>query len=344
MGVKTEMTEVTEVKKLKPKDFASDQDVRWCPGCGNYAILAEIKRVLAEMRSKKENTVFVAGIGCSSRFPYYVDTYGMHTIHGRAPAIATGLKIANPELDVWIVTGDGDGLSIGGNHMMHVLRRNVNVNILLFNNQIYGLTKGQYSPTSIEGSKTKSSPMGSIDLPIGPTSMAIASEASFVARALDVDESLGEVIRCAAKHKGASFVEIYQDCAIFNHFAYRYVTDKETREDNILRLEHGKPMVFGKERGKGIWLDRNGKLKVVELGHGVGEDDMMVHDEHDESKAFMLSRMRYPEFPEPLGVLYRIEDDCYEDLLDEQISDAIAERGGGDLRALFEAGGTYSID
>jgi len=249
---------------------------------------------------------------------------------------------------VWVVSGDGDALSIGGNHLMHVLRRNVNLNILLFNNRIYGLTKGQYSPTSEEGKKTKSTPMGSIDVPLRPISIAIASEASFVARAVDVDKDLGNILQRAAAHKGTSFVEIYQDCNVFNHFAFRYATDKDSKEDNLLRLEHGKPMVFGRERNKGVRLRGDGKPEVVELdssrGEGVKEDDLLFHDETDESLAFLLSRMRYPEFPEPLGVFYNIQDECYEDLLDAQVQQAIAKRGRGDLKSLlFSGADTWTV-
>ncbi|MDX1565156.1 MAG: 2-oxoacid:ferredoxin oxidoreductase subunit beta [Phycisphaeraceae bacterium] len=333
----------TSLPVLKPKDYASSQDVRWCPGCGDYAILNQIKKTLAKMGSRKENTVFVAGIGCSSRFPYYVDTYGFHTIHGRAPAFATGVKMANPDLDVWIVTGDGDGLSIGGNHLIHVLRRNVNVNIMLFNNRIYGLTKGQASPTSEEGKKTKSTPMGSLDMPISPISLAMAARATFVARAVDVDKGLGDILEQAAEHKGASFVEIYQDCNIFNHFAFKYATDKDTKEDNVIRLEHGKPMVYGTDRDKGIRLTGDGKPETVDLGKGISEDDLLFHDMHDESLAYLLSRMSHPEFPEPMGVFYKIEDDCHENLLDAQVAKAIEMRGEGDLAKLLHSGDTWEV-
>jgi len=328
---------------LTAKDFASDQDVRWCPGCGDYAILNQMRKVCAKLEARRENTVFVSGIGCSSRFPYYMDTYGFHSIHGRAPAVATGVKIANPDLDVWMVTGDGDGLSIGGNHLMHVLRRNVNLKILLFNNRIYGLTKGQYSPTSEEGKKTNSSPMGSIDLPLSPVSVALSSEASFVARCIDIDKNLGEVLERAAAHKGSAFVEIYQDCNIFNHKAFEYATDRAVKEEHIIRLEHGKPLIFGKDRDKGIRLHDH-KPEVVELRSGIKEDDLLFHDEHDESLAFLLSRMSHPDFPEPMGVFYSIEDDCYEDLLTKQIQDAEAARGKADLNALFNSGDTYTIE
>ncbi len=328
---------------LTAKDFASDQDVRWCPGCGDYAILNQVKKVLAKMGARREKTVFIAGIGCSSRFPYYVETYGLHSIHGRAPAIATGLKIANPDLDVWVVTGDGDGLSIGGNHLLHALRRNVNLNIMLFNNRIYGLTKGQYSPTSEEGKKTKSSPLGSLDLPISPLSFALSAEASFVARAVDVDRNLGDILQRAAEHRGGSFVEIYQDCNVFNHGAFAYASDKKTNADHIVHLEHGKPLVFGKDRDKGIRVNER-KPEVVQLGTTVTEDDLLFHDEHDESLAFMLSRLTHPAFPEPMGVFYCVEDDCYEDLVAQQVDSAVEQRGEGDLAALFNSGDVYTVE
>lgn len=335
------MTETLNV--LKPKDFASSQDVRWCPGCGDYAILNQVRRICAKIGQTRENTVFISGIGCSSRFPYYMETYGMHSIHGRAPAFASGVKLANPSLDVWQVTGDGDGLSIGGNHLLHVLRRNFNIKIMLFNNRIYGLTKGQYSPTSEEGKKTKSSPMGAIDMPLSPLSVALAAEASFVARAIDVDKDLGTVLERAALHEGSAFVEIYQDCNVFNHHAFEYATNKDSKEDHIIRLEHGKPMIFGKDRDKGIWLDGNRKPRVVELGKGIHEDDLLFHDEHDESLSFLLSRMTHPEFPEPMGVFYQIEDDCYENLLQKQVDDAIAAKGKPDLQAMFSSGDIFEV-
>lgn len=329
---------------LTAKDFASDQDIRWCPGCGDYAILNQMKKVLAKIGAVRENTVFVGGIGCSSRFPYYLDSYGFHTIHGRATAVATGIKIANPQLDVWVITGDGDGLSIGGNHLMHILRRNVNVKILLFNNRIYGLTKGQYSPTSEEGKKTPSTPMGSIDLPVSPLSLALASEASFVARCIDVDKSLGEVLERAALHRGAAFVEIYQDCNVFNHKAFDFATNKASKEDHIIRLESGKPLIFGANCDKGVLLRGDHKLEVVKLGKGIKEDDLLFHDEENESLAFLLSRMTHPELPEPMGVFYTVQDDCYEDLLNKQIEVAQASKGSPTLEELFNAGDTYVVE
>ena len=333
----------TELPVLKAKDYASDQDVRWCPGCGDYAILTQVRKVLAKIQAKRENTVFVAGIGCASRFPYYMNTYGMHSIHGRAPAFATGVKLANPELDVWMVTGDGDGLSIGGNHLMHILRRNVSVKILLFNNRIYGLTKGQYSPTSETGKQTPSTPWGSIDPPINPLTVALAAEASFVARAVDVDKNLPEVLERAAAHEGSAFVEIYQDCNVFNHKAFEHATDKQTKEDNILRLEHGKPIVFGNDRDKGIRM--NGHTpEVVSLSNGVSEDDLLFHDETDANLAYILAQMHHPEMPEPTGVLHCENQARYEDILEKQIADAKQQRGEPSLDDLFNAGDTYTIE
>src|SRR5947207_5395104 len=288
---------------LKPSDYASDQEVRWCPGCGDYSILMQTKKVFAKLGIDRSKTVFVSGIGCSSRFPYYMNTYGIHSIHGRAPTFSTGLKLARPELNIWMVTGDGDGLSIGGNHLMHIVRRNVDVKILLFNNRIYGLTKGQYSPTSEQGKKTKSTPMGAPDAPIRPISIALAAEATFAARAIDIDvKHLEYVLERAAKHTGTAFVEIYQNCNIFNDGAFEYATDKLTKSDTTLYLEHGKPLVFGKDSEKGIRL--HGLNPEVVDTKTVAPDDLLIHDERvdDPSLAFLLSRMRCPEFPEPLGV------------------------------------------
>jgi 2-oxoglutarate/2-oxoacid ferredoxin oxidoreductase subunit beta len=332
--------------QLTPKDFKTDQEVRWCPGCGDYAILMQMQKVLADIGARKETTVFVSGIGCSSRFPYYMETYGFHSIHGRAPAVATGVKLANPDLDVWVITGDGDGLSIGGNHLIHALRRNVGLKIILFNNRIYGLTKGQYSPTSETGKKTKSTPMGSLDNPIRPLSIALAVEATFVARTIDVDvKHQQEVLKRAAAHKGAAFVEIYQDCNVYNHKAFEYATDRNTKLDNVLYLEHGKPLIFGKHREKGIRL--NGLTpEVVELSAGITADDLLIHDEKvtDPTLAFLLSRLRYPEFPEPMGVFRAVETPTYESLVTAQIQKATEKLGAGDLEALFNAGDTWIVE
>src|ERR671915_57810 len=287
---------ISPLNVLKPADFASDQDVRWCPGCGDYSILAQMKKVCAKLGMDRTKMVFISGIGCSSRFPYYMNTYGFHSIHGRAPTFATGLKLARPDLNIWVVTGDGDGLSIGENHLLHIIRRNVDVKILLFNNKIYGLTKGQYSPTSEQGKKTKSTPMGSPDAPIRPISIAIAAEASFAARSVDVDvKHLEYVLERAAKHRGTAFVEIYQNCNIFNDGAFNYATDKITKSDTTLYLEHGKPLMFGKDGKKGIRM--NGQSpEVVDL-NTVQADDLLIHDERtaEPTLAFMLSRMMHPE-------------------------------------------------
>jgi 2-oxoglutarate/2-oxoacid ferredoxin oxidoreductase subunit beta len=331
---------------LKPKDFDSGQDVRWCPGCGDYSILAQVKKVLPKLGLPREKIVFVSGIGCSSRFPYYLNTYGFHSIHGRAPGIATGVKLANPELSVWVVTGDGDSLSIGTNHLIHAIRRNIDINILLFNNRIYGLTKGQYSPTSEFGKMTKSSPMGTIEHPLRALSLAIGAEATFAARSLDVDvKHLAETLERAAAHKGTSFVEIYQDCNVFNHMSFEYVSDKEQRPEHALYLEHGKPMVFGKNRDRGIRL--NGvEVEVVQLGNGITEADLLVHDERakEPTLAYLLSRMQYPEFPEPMGVLRCVDRPTYEVAAHEQIVAAQAKRGPGRLEDLYADADTWTVN
>ncbi len=330
---------------LKASDYASDQDIRWCPGCGDYSILAQTKKVFAKLGLDRSKTVFVSGIGCSSRFPYYMNTYGFHSIHGRAPTIVTGLKLARPDINVWMVTGDGDGLSIGGNHLMHIIRRNVDVKILLFNNRIYGLTKGQYSPTSEKGKKTKSTPMGAPDYPIRPLSVAIAAEASFVARSIDVDvKHLEYTLERAARHTGTAFVEIYQNCNIFNDGAYSYATDKATKADTTLYLEHGKPLVFGKDADKGIRLN-DFEPEIVDLKN-VGSDDLVIHNERspEPSLAFMLSRMRYPNFPEPLGVFRDLEHERYVDLVRKQNRQAIERQGEGDLQALVAGGETWTVE
>jgi 2-oxoglutarate ferredoxin oxidoreductase subunit beta len=335
----------TELPVLKASDFASDQDVRWCPGCGDYSILAQIKKVLPTLGVPQEKFVFVSGIGCSSRFPYYVNTYGIHSIHGRAPAIATGVKVANPDLTVWVITGDGDGLSIGGNHLMHTIRRNLDINIILFNNRIYGLTKGQYSPTSPLGKVTKSTPMGAIDNPLHPLSIAIGCEASFVARSIDVNiKHLTATLTRAAEHRGTAFIEVYQNCNVFNDGAWSYATDKQSKADTVVELEHGKPLIFGKDRDKGIRL--NGmQPEIVELGKGITEDDLLFHDEQapEPSLAYLLSRMRYPEFPEPIGVFRAVDAPKYDQELNLQIARAKEEKGDGDLEKLFNSGDTWEV-
>src|SRR3954452_293348 len=282
---------------LKPADFASDQDVRWCPGCGDYAILAQMKKVMPNLGIPREKIVFISGIGCSSRFPYYMNTYGMHSIHGRAPAVATGLKAVRPDLNVWVITGDGDGLSIGGNHLMHAIRRNLDINIVLFNNRIYGLTKGQYSPTSPLGKKTKSTPMGAIDNPLHALSIAIGCEATFVARAIDTEiNHLGEVLKRAAEHQGTAFVEVYQNCNVFNDGAWAYAKERETKADTTLELVHGKPLIFGKNRHKGSRFTAT-HPKVFERATGISEGDLLFEDEKapEPNIAYLLSRMRYED-------------------------------------------------
>src|SRR5437868_6558872 len=328
---------------LTKKDFQTDQEVRWCPGCGDYAILSAVQSVFPELGIKRENFVVVSGIGCSSRFPYYMNTFGFHTIHGRAPAVATGIKAIRPDLEVWVATGDGDALSIGGNHTIHMLRRNVGLKVLLFNNRIYGLTKGQYSPTSEQGKKTKSTPMGAPDAPIRPISIALAAEATFAARAIDIDvKHLEYVLERAAKHTGTAFVEIYQNCNIFNDGAFEYATDKTTKSDTTLYLEHGKPLVFGKNSEKGIRLHAL-KPEVVDLAT-VPKDDLLVHDEKGPSSlAFLLSRMRQPDFPEPLGVFREVEQERYVNLVRGQIAEAKKTRGDGDLQQLLTGTDTWTV-
>jgi 2-oxoglutarate ferredoxin oxidoreductase subunit beta len=337
-------TELT-LPVLTPKDFASDQEIRWCPRCGDYSILAQMKKVLPTLGIPREKMVFVSGIGCSSRFPYYVSTYGVHSIHGRAPAIATGLKTARPDLQVWVITGDGDALSIGGNHLMHVLRRNVDLKIILFNNQIYGLTKGQYSPTSPLGQRTKSTPYGSVDHPVTPVSVAIGCEATFVARSADVDiKHLTMVLERAAQHKGTAFVEVYQDCNVFNSGAFEFATDKQQKLDNCIYLEQGKPLIYGANRDKGVRLDGKGEPQVVSLNE-CKEDDLLFHDEtlDDPTHAFRLARMRWPAMPEPMGILRCVQKPTYDASVDDQLKAAVAKQGEGDLEALFHSGDTWDV-
>jgi len=319
-------TYTTQDAGLTRKDFVSDQMVRWCPGCGDFAILAQVQKVLPELGIPREKFVFVSGIGCSSRFPYYMNTYGFHTIHGRAPAIATGIKCARPDLSVWVVTGDGDGLSIGGNHLLHAMRRNVNINILLFNNRIYGLTKGQYSPTSERGKVTKSSPQGSIERPINALDVALAAGATFVARSVDTDViHLAETIKRAAEHDGVSFVEVYQNCIVFNDGAFEQVEDRTTREDFLLRLEQGKPLIYGKQRDRGIrWNVTH--PEVVRFEPDSPPKDLLVHDErHRGGYGNMLLHLLPPEFPTPVGVFHHIEEPSYDSQLQAQVDQAQAK-------------------
>jgi 2-oxoglutarate ferredoxin oxidoreductase subunit beta len=334
-------------EQLTKKDFVSNQEVRWCPGCGDYAILNNVQKVMPELGIPREKIVFVSGIGCSSRFPYYMNTYGFHSIHGRAPAIATGIKSANPELSVWVITGDGDALSIGGNHFMHVLRRNLDINYILFNNRIYGLTKGQYSPTSVFGQRTKSTPMGVIDYPVNPLSLAIASEATFVARSIDIDvKHLGAMVEAAARHKGVSFLEVYQNCNIFNDGAFDYFAERSVRQDNVLYLEDGKPMIFGKDRNKGIRMN-GAHPEVVTIGEdGISETDILIHDINlaDPSVAFMLARMEQPDFPQPVGVFRAVERPSYDKMLADQIEAAIAKSGPGSLEKLIYSGDMWTVE
>jgi 2-oxoglutarate ferredoxin oxidoreductase subunit beta len=336
--------------ELARKDFATDQDPRWCPGCGDYAILAAMQGFLPELGIPPEKMVFVAGIGCSGRFAYYMNTYGVHGIHGRATALASGLATARPDLFVWVVTGDGDSLSIGGNHLIHALRRNVPIKILLFNNQIYGLTKGQYSPTSERGKVTKSTPFGALDHPFNPLAVAIGAGATFVARTLDVDKAhLTGVLRQAAAHEGAAFVEIYQNCNVFNDHAFDALTDKETKAANQIRLEDGRPIRFGDEAEHGVVQRSDGRLEIVDVAEAgeAGEETLLVHDAHrlDPSLAFALAHLaERPTGPTPIGVFRAVERAVYGESVEEQIAGAVAKLGPGDLESLLQSGDTWTVD
>tara|TARA_R100001143_G_C3361257_1_gene136202 strand:+ start:18938 stop:20020 length:1083 start_codon:yes stop_codon:yes gene_type:complete len=341
----------TESISYTGKDFSSDQDVRWCPGCGDYTILKQVQSIMPELGINKENIVFISGIGCAARFPYYMDTFGMHSIHGRAPAIATGLKITRPELSVWVVSGDGDSLSIGGNHFLHLLRRNVNVNFLLFNNQIYGLTKGQYSPTAPKGSVSKSTPYGSIDHPVNPLSFSLGVDGTFVARAMDRDpKHLNRMLMRAYEHQGTSMLEIYQNCIVLNDGAFNLFTDKKTRPAETIYLEHGEPLIFGSENDKGIRLDGL-KPKVVSLADGsFSRDDLWVHDEQDQTKAYLLSRFfDQPEpgdenhMPRPFGVLYAVDRPCYDEGVNAQVEEVVTRKGTGNLDELLRGPETWVV-
>ena len=337
----------TAVPVTTKKDWASDQEVRWCPGCGDYGILQAVQQLMPELGVAPENTVFISGIGCSSRFPYYMNTYGMHSIHGRAPAIATGVAVARPDLDVWVITGDGDGLSIGGNHLIHALRRNVKLNILMFNNRIYGLTKGQYSPTSEVGKVTKSTPMGSIDPPFNPLAVALGAEASFVARTHDLDRKhMMETFRRAHAHPGASFVEIYQNCNVFNDGQFNEITKKNQRDEMMINLVHGEPILFGAERQRGVMQGSDGFLKIVEVAD-VGIENILVHDEHHPypSLAVALARLNTDDHsPTPFGVFRDIERSEYAQAVGDQVVAASDKKGPGDLGALLRSNGTWQVD
>lgn len=331
--------------EYKKKDFANDNEVRWCPGCGDYSILSSLQLALTKVGKKKEDIVCVSGIGCSSRFPYYMGTYGFHTIHGRAPAVASGMKLANPNLSLWIITGDGDGMSIGGNHLIHTLRRNINMNILLFNNEIYGLTKGQYSPTTEKGKVTKTSPYGSIDHPFNPGKLAIGAGATFIAKTIDTDpKHMTDMMIEADKHKGISFVEVYQNCVIFNDKAHDVYTNRQTRDENTLYVEDGKKMIFGKEKNKGIKL--NGfNLEVVTVGeNGVGEDDLVTHDVHNPILAFqLLEHSNPPEFPMVIGVLYQQDKSTYEEDLEKCRLSVIDKKGAKSLSDIIFDDEVWSV-
>jgi 2-oxoglutarate/2-oxoacid ferredoxin oxidoreductase subunit beta len=350
-GYKPTTTKTNGIDLSKPgaKDYASDQEIRWCPGCGDYSILKQVQTVLAEVNIPREELVFISGIGCSSRFPYYMNTYGMHSIHGRATAIASGLKAIRRDLSVWIVTGDGDALSIGGNHLIHLLRRNFNVNILLFNNEIYGLTKGQYSPTSPKGTINKTAIYGTIDQPFNPLALALGADASFVARGLDVDpKQLRDVVKRANNHKGTSFLEIYQNCNVFNDGAFAAFTDKNVKRNNTVVLENGKPLVFGASDDKGIILDGY-RPKIVNLAEGYSNNDLWVHDERDYMKATILSRFfgdpnQEEAFPRPLGVLFEADRPTYEDALHAQKEQVVEQKGKGNLSALLKGKDYWEVD
>jgi 2-oxoglutarate/2-oxoacid ferredoxin oxidoreductase subunit beta len=338
-------------RKLSAREFKTDQEVRWCPGCGDYAILAAFQAFLPELDVPRENVVVISGIGCSSRFPHYVNTYGFHSIHGRAPAIATGLAASRPDLSVWVITGDGDALSIGGNHLIHALRRNVNIKILVFNNRIYGLTKGQYSPTSERGKITKSTPVGSLDAPFNPISLALGAEATFVARSIDSDRKhLTGVLRAAAEHEGAAFIEIYQNCPIFNDDAFISLKEPTTRDDRLIRLQHGQPVRFGADGCKGLRFDAYGSLEVADLPaaqDGAGTEGTLVHDVHrdDPAYAFALSRLDSEDFTHtPIGVFRQVERPSYDVLMADQLDAAVAKQGRGDLAGLLASGDTWQIN
>ncbi len=337
----------TATVKLSPKDFVTDQEVRWCPGCGDYSILKQVQTVMPEIGIARENIVFISGIGCSSRFPYYMETYGMHSIHGRATAIASGLKATRPDLSVWIVTGDGDSLSIGGNHLIHLLRRNFDVNVLLFNNEIYGLTKGQYSPTSHEGQVTKSSPMGAIDHPFNPLALVMGASGTFIARSMDRDPvHLRTILARANAHKGTSLVEIYQNCNVFNDGAFEVFTEKASKKNETIFVEQGKPLLFGENNDNGIILD-GFTPRVVDINN-TSVNDLWIHDENDRGKAGILLQFfddpkKEHHLPRPFGVFYAEQRPCYEDLMQAQIDQAVTAKGTGNLDALISGKNTWHV-
>lgn len=329
-----------ELVKLTKKDFVSDQEVRWCPGCGDYAILAALQKVLPELGVPREQHVFISGIGCSSRFPYYMNSYGFHTIHGRAPAVATGVKLSNPELTVWVITGDGDALSIGGNHFLHALRRNINLNILLFNNRIYGLTKGQYSATSELGKVTKTSPFGTLDAPLNPSRLALCAGATFVARTVDVDpKHMAGVLKAAAEHEGVSFVEIYQNCLVFNDGAFAEFTERSKRPEHMLRVKNGQPLLFGDKTPKQLAFEC---VKPV-IRSGAIAENQFLYDETNATMAQVITDLKYPDFPVPIGIFYRTKRPSYDAAVYEQMEEVTTKRGPGDLKSLLHGGNTWVV-
>ena len=334
-----------EIKTLSRQDFISDQDVRWCPGCGDYAILSQIQKIFPDLGIPKEKFLIVSGIGCSSRFPYYMNTYGFHSIHGRAPAVASGSKLANPDLSVWVITGDVDSMSIGGNHFIHILRRNFDIKILMFNNRIYGLTKGQYSPTSELGKITKSTPMGSLDHPFNPPQLALGASGTFIARTIDIEQKhMATIFQAASDHRGTSFVEIYQNCNIFNDGAFSELTEKETKDETQLILEHEKPLIFGVNQKKGLILD-GATFRVVEIGDNYSADDILKHNMYDKNLAMLLSEITYiPDLPVPIGILYKENKPTYEQMMTKQIQEAIDSRGKGDLDKLIIGTNSWVVE
>lgn len=331
--------------KYTKKDFASDQEVRWCPGCGDYAILNSVQMAMTKLGRKKEDIAFISGIGCSSRFPYYMNTYGLHTIHGRAPAFASGLKTHNPDLSIWVITGDGDGLSIGGNHLIHAIRRNVNMNMILFNNEIYGLTKGQYSPTSAQGIVTKSTPYGSVDRSFLPGALAMGAGSTFFARTMDTDpKHMQEMFLAAEKHEGLALIEVLQNCVIFNDKVHENYTNRKFRDDWVFFLEDGKPIVFGAEKNKGL-IRKGSKFEIATIGEdGVTEADLVIHDESDANHAFMLANLKPHMDPVPMGILHRVADVHYDKQVCDQVAEVKAKKGAGNMQALLESGSTWKVD